>query len=57
MRRAGHAAAIGEISVRPIHKYMIGKPERKKPAGKPRCTCEDNRLLKKQCVNDWAAFN
>jgi len=40
MRWAGHLARMGEeISV---YRLLVGKPEGKKPLGRPRCRWEDN---------------
>jgi hypothetical protein len=38
MRWAGHVARIGEE--REVCKFLVGKPERKRPLGRPRCTWE-----------------
>jgi hypothetical protein len=40
MRWAGHVARIGEG--RDVYKFVVGRPEGKKPMGRPRCTVEDN---------------
>ena len=40
MRWAGHVARIEEG--RGVHKILVGKPEGKRPLGRPRCRCEDN---------------
>jgi hypothetical protein len=40
MRWAGHVARMGEI--RGVHRVLVGKPERKRPLGKPRCRWENN---------------
>jgi hypothetical protein len=40
MRRAGHVARMGEG--RGFHRVLIGRPEGKRPLGRPRRTCEDN---------------
>jgi hypothetical protein len=37
---AGHVVGIGAI--RNTYKILDGKPEGKRPRGKPRCRCEDN---------------
>jgi hypothetical protein len=39
MIQAEHAARIGEISV---FKILVGKPDRKRPLGRPRCRWGDN---------------
>ena len=40
MRRAGHVARIGEG--RGVHTVLVGKPEEKRPLGRPRRRWEDN---------------
>ena len=40
MRWAGHAARMGED--RGVHRVLAGKPEGKRPLGRPRRRCEDN---------------
>jgi hypothetical protein len=40
MRRAGHVAYIGEIIG--VYRVLVGKPERKRPLGRPRRRWEDN---------------
>jgi hypothetical protein len=41
MRRwAGHVAHMGED--RGVHRVLVGKPEGKRPLGRPRCRWEDN---------------
>jgi hypothetical protein len=39
MRWAGHVARMGEE--RKVHKVLVGKPEGKRPLGRPRRRCED----------------
>jgi hypothetical protein len=39
MRWAGHVARIGEE--RNVHRVLMGKPERKRPLGRPRHRWED----------------
>jgi hypothetical protein len=36
---AGHVARIGEV--RKVYKVLVGRPERKRPLGKPRRRWED----------------
>jgi hypothetical protein len=36
---AGHVACIGEV--RKVYKVLVGRPERKRPLGKPRRRWED----------------
>jgi hypothetical protein len=40
MRWAGHVARMGED--RGVHRVLVGKPERKRPLGRPRRRWEDN---------------
>jgi len=40
MRWAGHVACMGER--RGIYRVLVGKPEGKRPLGRPRCKWEDN---------------
>jgi hypothetical protein len=40
MRLAGHVARIGEGRV--LYRILVGKPEGKRPLGRPRCRWEDN---------------
>ena len=40
MRWAGHVARMEEG--RGVHKVLVGKPEGKRPLGRPRCRWEDN---------------
>ena len=40
MRWAGHVARKGEG--RGVHKFLVGKPEGKRPLGRPRHRWEDN---------------
>jgi len=40
MRWAGHVAHMGEGRV--VHRVLVGKPEGKRPLGRPRCRWEDN---------------
>jgi hypothetical protein len=55
MRRAGHVARIGED--RGVHRVLVGKPEGKRPLGRPRGRLEDNVKLDLQEVGggrgDW----
>ena len=48
MRWAGHVAHMGDR--RSAYKVLVGKPEGKKPLGRPRRRCEDN--IKMSFV-DW----
>ena len=40
MRWAGHVAGMGED--RGVHRVLVGKPEGKRPLGRPRRRWEDN---------------
>jgi hypothetical protein len=40
MKRAGHVARMGEG--RDVHRVLVGKPEGKRPLGRPRRRWEDN---------------
>jgi len=40
MRWAGHVARMGER--RGVYRVLVGKPEEKRPTGRPRCRWEDN---------------
>jgi len=55
MRWAGHVARMGED--RGVHRVLVGKPERKRPLGRPRCRWEDNIKMDLQEVGggcgDW----
>jgi len=55
MRWAGHVARMGEE--RRMYRVLVGKPERKRPLGRPRRRCVDNIRMDLQevvcgCV-DW----
>jgi len=55
MRWAGHVARMGED--RCVHGVLVGKPEGKRPLGRPRRRWEDNinMDLKEvgECRGDW----
>ena len=40
IRWAGHVARMEER--RGVHKVLVGKPEGKRPLGRPRCRLKDN---------------
>ena len=44
MRWAGHLAHMGEG--RGVHRVLVGKPEGKRPLGRPRHRWEDNIILR-----------
>jgi len=43
MRWTGHVARLGEM--RAVYKILIGKPERKRPFGRPRRRWDDNIIM------------
>jgi hypothetical protein len=43
MRRAGHVARMGET--RNAYRILVGKPEGKRPLGRPRCRWVDNTKI------------
>ena len=55
MRWAGHVARMGEV--RGVHRVLVGKPEGKRPLGRPRRRWEDNIKMDLQEVGggrgDW----
>jgi len=55
MRWAGHVARMGER--RCVHRVLVGKPEGKRPLGRPRHRWEDNIKMDLQEVGcggmDW----
>ena len=54
MRWAGHVARMGEC--RGVHRVLVGKPEGKRPRGRPRRRWEDNietDLREVGEVGDW----
>ena len=55
MRWAGHVARMGKD--RGVHRVLVGKPEGKKPLGRPRRRWEDNTKMNLQEVGggrgDW----
>jgi len=55
MRWAGHVARIGEK--RAVYRFLVGKPEGKRPLGRPRHRWEDNINMGLQEVGcgsmDW----
>jgi len=55
IRWAGHVACMGER--RDVYRVLVGKPEGKRPLGRPRCRWEDNvkmDLLEAGCGGmDW----
>ena len=55
MRWAGHVARMGEDRV--VHRVLVGKPEGKRPLGRPRRRWKDNIKMNLQEVGyggtDW----
>ena len=54
MRWVGHVACMGEG--RGVHRVLVGKPEGKRPLGRPRLRWEDNIKMDLQevgGVGDW----
>jgi len=55
MRWAGHMARMGQG--RGVHRVLVGKPEGKRPLGRPRRRWEDNIKMDLQevggCCGDW----
>jgi hypothetical protein len=54
MRWAGHVARIGER--RGVYRDLMGKPERKRPHGRPRRRWEDNIKMDLQEVGAWTGI-
>ena len=58
MRWAGHVATQGER--RSVYRILVGKPEGKRPRGRPRCRWEDNIKMDLQEVEygsmDWISL-
>jgi hypothetical protein len=51
MRWVGHVAWTGEE--RGVYRVLVGKPEGKKPVGRPRCRWEDNITMDLHEVGCW----
>jgi len=55
MRWVGHVACMGERTG--VYRVLVGKPERKRPLGRPRCRWEDNSKMALQEMGcggmDW----
>ena len=58
LREAGHVACMEQS--RNTYRVLVGKPEEKRPLGRPRCTYEDNikmDLREVGCdLGDWIAL-
>jgi len=48
MRWAGHVARMGDR--RGAYRFLVGKPEEKRPLGRPMCRWEDNSEMDLQKV-------
>ena len=58
MRWAGHVARMGEK--RGAYRVLVGKPERKRPLGRPRCRLGHNIKMDLQevaCGGGWTESN
>jgi len=53
MRWAGHVTGIGER--RGVYRVLVGKPEGKRPLGRPMCRWEDNIKMDLQEMG-WGAW-
>ena len=51
MRWAGHVARVGEE--REVYRVLLGKPERRRPLGRPRRRWVDNIRMDLQEVGCW----
>ena len=51
MRLEGHVARVEER--RGVYRVLVGKPEEKRPLGRPRCRWEDNIKMEFQEVEYW----
>ena len=54
MRWAGHVASMGEE--RGVYRDLVGKPEGKRPLGRPRCRWVDNIRMDLQEVGMWTGL-
>jgi hypothetical protein len=55
MRQVGHVASIWEM--RGVYRVLVGKPERKRPLGRPRCRWEDKVKTDVQEVGLWIGLS
>ena len=51
MRWVGHVKRMGER--RGVYRVLVGKPEGKRPLGRPRCRSEDNIKMYLQEEGSW----
>jgi hypothetical protein len=55
MRWAWHVAEMGEK--RNAYRLLVGKPEGKRPLGRPRCRCVDNiKMDLKEDAMEWTGL-
>jgi hypothetical protein len=54
MRWAGHVAGVGEV--KGVYRILVGRPEGRRPLGRPRCRWEDNIKMELQEVG-WEAMD
>jgi hypothetical protein len=54
MRQAVHVRCMGDV--RNIYKILVGKPERKRPFGRPRHRFEDNIKMEVREIG-WEGVN
>jgi hypothetical protein len=56
MRWAGHVARMGEV--RGAYNILVGRPEGRRPLGRPRRRWEDNIKtdLREMCLGMWIGF-
>jgi hypothetical protein len=55
MRLAGHVARVGEQ--RKVYKVLVGKPEGKRPLGRPWCRWEDGFTMDHREICGGVGFN
>jgi hypothetical protein len=54
MRWAGHVASMG--AKRNAYRILMGKPEGKRPLGRPRCRWKDNSRMKRYDGVVWTGL-
>jgi hypothetical protein len=54
MRWAGNVVCMGEGKG---YRVFVGKPEGKRPLGRPRCSWDDNIKVDHQAVGVWIGFS
>jgi len=55
MRWAGHVARMGEERV--VYRFLVGKPEGRRPLGRPRCRCVDGWISRRWDVIIWTGMS